>query len=117
MQRHLKKELDDLPETSLRKYKTLYTKELTVYDKGNDTSDITALVQRKRERPLSLGVNLNTEVQKYVLALQHIGTPVTGHLLLAAGEGIITTTVGSLLAENGGHITLSRGWAAFVIKH
>ena len=31
-QRHFKKELGDLPESTLRKYKTLYTKELAVRD-------------------------------------------------------------------------------------
>ena len=40
-------------------------------DKRNDTSEITALVQRKRGRPLSLGVNLDAEVQRYILALRH----------------------------------------------
>ena len=71
VQRHFKKELGDLPESTLRKYKTLYTKELAVRDKRNDTSEITALVQRKRGRPLSLGVNLDTEVQRYILVLRH----------------------------------------------
>ena len=70
-QRHFKKELGDLPESTLRKYKTLYTKELAMRDKRNDTSEITALVQRKRGRPLSLGVNLDVEVQRYILALRH----------------------------------------------
>ena len=70
-QRHFKKELGDLPENTLRKYKTLYTKELAVRDKRNNTSEITALVQRKRGRPLSLGVNLDAEVQRYILALRH----------------------------------------------
>ena len=84
--------------------------------KRNDTNEITALVQRKRGRPLCLGVNSDSEVQQYVLALRQAGTPVTGHLVLAAAEGIITAKDRSLLAENGGHITLTRGWAASILK-
>ena len=70
-QRHFKKELGDLPESTVRKYKTLYTKRACRADKRNDTSKITALVQRKRGQALSLGVNLDAEVQRYILALWH----------------------------------------------
>ena len=117
-QRHFKKEFGDLPESTIRKYKGLYTKELATRAKRNDTNEITgtALVQRKRGRPLCLGVNLDSEVQRYVVALRQAGTPVTGHIVLAAAEGIITAKDRSLLAENGGHITLTRGWAASILK-
>ena len=45
--RHLEKELGDLPESTVRKYKQLYAKEVSVRAKSDDFSDITALPAKK----------------------------------------------------------------------
>ena len=63
--RHFKKELGDLPESTIRKYKQLYEKEVSAHAKSGDFCDITALPPKKRGRPLALGESLDTEIQKY----------------------------------------------------
>ena len=112
VQRHLEKEFVGLPESTLRKYWGLCTKEFATCAKRKDANEITSLIHKKKGRPLCLGVNLHSEVQWYVVALRLAGNPVVWHIVLAAAEGIITAKDRSWLEENGGHITLTRGWAA-----
>ena len=64
--RHFRSELGDLPESTVRKYKNLYTTELAARVKQNDTSEITTLPMKKRGRPLTLGETLDQDVQKYI---------------------------------------------------
>ena len=63
--RHFRSELGDLSESTVRKYKNLHTTELAARMKPNDTSEIITLPMKKRGRPLTLGENLDQDVQKY----------------------------------------------------
>ena len=114
--RHFKTDLGDLPESTVRKYKNLYTTELATRSKQNDTSEITTLPMKKRGRPLTLGEDLDRDVQKYIRALRQTGAPVSAQLVQAAAEGIVTSKDRNLLVENGGHIALTRGWAISILK-
>ena len=113
--RHFRSQLGDLPESTVRKYKNLYTNEVAARSKQNDTSEITTLPMRKRGRPLTLRETLDKDVQNYIQALGQAGAPVSGQLVHAAAEGIVTTKDRNLI-ENGGHIALSRGWASSLLK-
>ena len=114
--RHFKPELEDLPESTVRKYKQLYEKEVSYRTKRNDVREITSLPPKKRGRPLALEENLDGDVQKYIRALRLAGTPVSCSLVLAAAEGIVTSKDRTLLCENGGHVALTRGWALSLLK-
>ena len=45
--RHFKTELGDIPESTVRKYKHLYKKEVAARAKGDDFSDVTAIPLKK----------------------------------------------------------------------
>ena len=108
--------MGDLPESTVRKYKHLYEKEVAARAKGDDFSDVPAIPSKKRGRPLALGESLDTDIQKYVRALRLAGTPVSCSLVLAAAEGIVVSKDRMLLTENGGHVALTRGWALSLLK-
>ena len=114
--RHFKDKMGDLPESTVRKYKNLYTTELSARSKKNDTSEITALPMKKRGRPSALGEIIDQDVQKYIRALRQAGAPVSAQLIRAAAEGIVSAKDRNLLIENGGHVSLTRGWAISILQ-
>ena len=94
--------MGDLPESTLRKFKNLYTSELSASTKRSEYSDVAALPPKKRARPLAMGEILDNDVQKYIRALRLAGIPVSVALVQAAGEGIVMAKDRTLLVENGG---------------
>ena len=114
--KHFREDMGDLPESSVRKFKNLYTSELSASAKRSEYSDVTALPPKKRGRPLAMGEILDNDVQKYIWALRLAGTPVSVALVQAAGEGIVMAKDRTLLVENGGHISITRGWADSLLK-
>ncbi len=99
----------------MRLFKKQYQADLK---KAGSEEEITQLAKKKRGRPLALG-NLDEKVQQSTRALRKAGTPVNARVVIAAAEGIVTATDGTLLFENSGHIKLSltgpthfsKGWA------
>ena len=86
-----------------------------MHAKTGDSSEVTALLLRKRGRPLMLREALDTDVQKYIRALRLAGTPVSSSLVLAAVEGIVVSKDRTLLAYNGGHVMLTK-WALSLLN-
>ena len=101
----------DLGESTVRCFKKYYEalKE-KVPQSGGQSATVKSIPSKKRGRPLSLG-DLDKEVQQYVRALCTAGTPVRSAAIIAGGRGIVIAKDPSLLAENGGHIVLSKSWA------
>ena len=87
-----------------------------MHAKTGDSSEVTALLLKKCGRPLTLGEALDTDVQKYIRALRLAGTPVSCSLVLAAAEGSVVSKDRTLLADNGGHVMFTRGWALSLLK-
>ena len=114
--KHFREDMGDLPESTVRKFKNLYTSELLASAKRSEYSDVTALPPKKRGRPLAMGEILDNDVQKYIRALRLAGTAVSVALVQAAGEGIVMAKDRTLLVENGGHISITRGWADSLLK-
>ena len=114
--RHFKNSLRDLPESTVRKYKNLYKKKVSARAKSSETSEVTVLPVKKCGRPLTLGEGLDAEVQQNIRALRLVGTSVSCSLVLAAAGGIVTAKNRTLLVDNGGHISLTRGWALSLLK-
>ena len=69
-----------------------------------------------RKRGGTSNTGLDKDVQNYIRALRQAGAPVSGQLVQAAAENIITAKDRNLLIENVGHIALSRGWASSLLK-
>lgn len=78
--------------------------------KGDACPTVTAIPSKKRGRPLTLG-ELDKDVQCYVRALQATGAPIGSAIIIAAAKGIVMSNDHTQLAENGGHIVLSKSWS------
>ena len=74
------------------------------------------LVDGKRGRPLLLGSELDQQVQAYVNTLRLNGGVVNTAIVIATGEGIVKDHDSNLLCENGGHITLTKDWAKYLLE-
>ena len=67
---------------------------------------IIEIVSKKRGRPLLLGAELDTKVQKYVSVLRNNGAVINTQIVIAAAKGIVTGTDRTMLVENGGSIDI-----------
>ena len=65
----------------------------------------------KTGRLLLLGNELGKEVQAYFIDLCKVGGHVNSAVAIVTGRGIVRSKDSRLLAENGGGIVLSKGWA------
>ena len=102
----------DIGESTVRVFKKTYLQEVKkLWVAGTDLDEIKSLPACKRGRKLFLGDELDCRVQKYDKALCNAGTPLGSSIVTAAVEGIVKATDRTLLAEHGGHITLTKTWA------
>ena len=58
-----------------------------------------------------LGSTLDTQVQAYLIATDKAGGVVNSEVAIVAAVGIVRKQDSNLLAQNGGHIALTRDWA------
>ena len=65
----------------------------------------------KHGQPNLLGQHVDKQVQLYLKKIREQGGVITASIVVAAARGILMALNRSLLAEFGGHITLSRHWA------
>lgn len=77
---------------------------------GSD-EDILSLPAKKQGRPLMLGEDLDTMVQKYLKKVREGGGVVTARVAIAAARAVIMTQDRFKLVEYGGHIELNKAWA------
>ena len=109
--RKFKAEIPNLGESTVRFFKKRYLDELRV----SPGVPVTTIASRKRGRPLTLG-EIDEEVQKFIRALRKAGTAINTAVILAAAEVIVTSRDRTLLAEHGGHIRLTKSWAASLME-
>ena len=77
---------------------------------------ISELPPKKVGCPLTLGEELDKEVQAYLLQLREVGDVVNGAIARASATGIIRMNNSSLLASNGGHIILTKDWSRYLLQ-
>ena len=77
---------------------------------------VTTLSPKKRGRPILLGAHIDKQVQLYLKKIREHGGVITASVVVAAARGILMAQDKSLLAEFGGHITLSRHWAYHLLN-
>ena len=81
-----------------------------------DPAKIRTLPHLPRGRPLLLGPQLDALVCKHLRAVRSCGGIVNRRITLATGVGVVRAKSPSLLAENGGGLTLTKFWADSVLK-
>ena len=97
-----------LKESSVRTWKKKYTGRKR--REGEDV-EVIELPQKRRGRPLTLGLELDRRVQAYITALRENGAVISTAVTIACTEGVIKSHDRNLLKDNGGHICLTKFWA------
>ena len=64
-----------------------------------------------------LGEDLDKQVQAYLLELGKVGSIVNREIPIASARGIIHKKDSRMLAENGGHVLLTKDWAHYLLLH
>ena len=86
---------------------------------SNDNStykpvEVRALPTKPQGQPLLLGEELDKCVQDYIKNLREIGGVVNTAIVVGAANGIVAQSSG-LLVENGGHVSITKGWAKSIL--
>jgi len=76
---------------------------------------IRELIDKKRDHPLLLGKEMDKEVCAYIVELHASGCPIYTAIVIATGVGIVKHCDSNLLFENGGHISLTKDWAKYLL--
>ena len=71
---------------------------------------------KKRGMPLTIGEDLDKQVQAYITELRKAQATVNTAIVISAGEGIVKGFDASLLSCNGGAIELTNDWAKSLMK-
>ena len=66
--------------------------------------------------PLLLGEDLDKKVQNYLFSLRDVGGVINTAIVRAVAAGMVKKKDPRLLAVNGGHISLSKDWARYMLQ-
>lgn len=102
----------DLPESTVRGLRDKY---LLKQNSTNETQELTRMDFEPRGRPMSLG-KYDEVVLKCIKELVDAGEKLTSFLAVATAKQVLQEHEPSLLAENGGKVTLGASWAKSVLK-
>ena len=103
-------------ESTVRKFKKLYTDELSKKRRARNSTPVTELTLKKRGRPLLLGDRLDEMVKQYVADTRKVGGTIGTDTVRAGARGILLSLDRSRLAEFGGPLTLTKAWAVSLLK-
>ena len=98
-----------LKETTIRHIKNLYLTEI----KKRPVNELNAfeLPPSKRGRPLLIGETLDKQVREYWQELRDRGGVINTAIAIGCGTRIVISQDPTLLASNGGGVTLTKDWA------
>ena len=111
--RHFSEDLGEIKEGTLRGWKVKYLAMLRLKQE-NDENDLTVKslpFKKTGRRPLLLGEKLDTKLKFYVKAVREGGGVINTAITMAAAAAIVKKQDRNLLAENGGHIRITKTWA------
>lgn len=100
----------------MRTWKTKYLKELAARKRVIGDVVVKELVNKKCGRPLMLGEELDTQVRAYLSALRENGAVVNTAITIACAKGIVRCHDSNLLECNGGHISITKHWAKYLME-
>jgi len=98
-------------ESTIRSFKAAYL--LCKAKSGKDIID--AIDSKKRGQPKLLPESIDKEICEYIRDLRNAGGIVNSIIVQSVAKGIILDSDQSLLAENGGHVELTKDWAKSVL--
>ena len=102
---------------SVRRFKNNYQTQLkTSIKEVSDNSTVKELVSKKQGCPLFVGEVLDEQMGEYVRELRKSGVIINAHMVIAVGMGLVLNKDANLLAENGGHISLIKHWARYLLS-
>ena len=105
--RHFSSVLDkNINESTVRGFKVAYNRRRNL-DKDFEQSQLVSLPRSSRGRPTKLG-KYDEFVQSYVRKLRKTGGIVNSRIIISAAKGFLIAEDRTLLAENGGPITLTK---------
>ena len=87
---------------------------------GKESVNVNKLVVKtlsvaKIGRPLLLGEDLDKKVQNYLFSLRYVGGVINITIVQAVATDMVKRKDPRLLASNGGHISLSKDWACYML--
>ena len=106
---------ETLKETTVHGWKVKYLLELKKKCEGGELV-VKTLPVAKMGRPLLLGEDLGVKVQNYWFALRDVGGVINTAIVRAAAAGMVKRKDPKLLVVNGGHISLSKDWARYMLQ-
>ena len=62
-----------------------------------------------------VGEELDEQVREYIRELRKLGVIINAHVVIAVGMGFVLNKDANLLEENGGHISLTKHWARYLL--
>ena len=104
----------NINESTVRGFKVAYNRRRNL-DKDFEQSQLVSLPRSPRGRPTKLG-KYDEFVQSYVRKLRKTGGIVNSRIIISAAKGFLIAEDRTLLAENGGPITLTKAWAVSLMK-
>lgn len=104
--------------TTIQTWKTRYLAEIARQRRAGEHGDLTvkSLPTKKCGRPLLLGDELDSQVQKYIQTVREGGGVITTSITMAAAEAIVKKADRNLLSENEGPVTITNNWAKSLLQ-
>ena len=105
-------------EEYLRKLQELITKQPCSSSSSTTCMpvEVKVLPTKTQGRPLLLVEELDKCVQDYIKNLREIGGIVNTAIVIGAANGIVSARICALLVENGGHVSITKGWAKSILR-
>ena len=107
-----------VPESTARKFRDLYVRELERQRINGSPSAISSVLDlpvKIRGRPLMLG-DFDAQVQEYIVKLRGAGGVVNTAVVMAVMRGIVLSRDRTLLEEHGGHLRITKTLALSLLK-
>ena len=83
---------------------------------GQESTEVAELVGKNRGRLPTLPEDISKDLIEYVRAMRESGGVVNTAIVIAAGMGMVKRRDPSLLECNGGHVTLKKSWAKYLLS-
>ena len=116
--RHFSKDFlgTTLKETTVYGWKAKYLLEFGKRKREGCELVVHMLPVAKMGWPLLLGEDLDKKVQYYLFSLRDVGGVINTAIVRAVAAGMVKKKDPRLLAVNGGHISLSKDWARYMLQ-
>ena len=105
-----------LKESSVRTWKKKYLQEIARRRREGEHLLVKELPEKKTGRPLMLGEELDKQVRAYLVSLRENGAVINTAIAMACAQGVVKSYDSNLLECNGGHISLTKNWAKYLME-